>query len=167
MNKKKNQNRKNDLAKKNAIESLRFQTHFGLKQMGCEDGNIFQRLAETELSFISELDLTQDILDIKKMIDGVRANLQVNPTPEKGDFCTSITAIALKIATISNLDEMLMPVSWEEQMKKKILAIYFPENDRNAVVDWAKSNGYNTSTYLGCPIVKFSKLYIKIGRTRA
>lgn len=167
MNKKKNQNRKNDLAKKNAIESLRFQTHFGLKQMGCEEGGIFQRLAETEVSVISELDLTQDILDIKKLIDGVRANLKVNPTPEKGDFCTSITAIALKIASIPNLDNMQMPVSWEEQMKKKILAIYFPENDRNAVVDWAKSNGYNTSTYLGCPIVKFSKLYIKIERTRA
>ena len=29
---------------------------------------------------------------------------------------------------------------------------------------WAKMNGYNTSTYLGKPIVKFTKLYIRIER---
>jgi len=167
MNKKKNQNRKNVLAMKSAAEALKFQTHFGLKGMGCEVGDNYHGLAEVELSFIAELGLTQDILEIKKLIDGIRTNLQVDPTPEKGDFCTSITAIALKIASIPNLDEMLMPISWEEQMNKKILAVYFPESKRNEVADWAKSNGYKTSTYLGCPIVKFSKLYIKIERTRS
>lgn len=33
-----------------------------------------------------------------------------------------------------------------------------------AFVEWAKMNGYNTSTYLGQPIVKFTKLYIRIER---
>lgn len=161
---KKNQNRKQQIANKNAVESLRFQTHYGLKVKGYEEGDLFQQLADIEVDFISELGLTQDILDIKKMIDGVRANLHEEPTPMIGDFCTSICAIALKIASIPELDKMQLPVSWQEQVDKKILTIFYPDEKRNAVVEWAKMNGYNTSTYLGKPIVKFTKLYIRIER---
>ena len=164
MTKKKNQNRKQQIANKNAVESLRFQTHYGLKVKGYEEGDLFQQLADIEVDFISELGLTQDILDIKKMIDGVRTNLHEEPTPMIGDFCTSICAIALKIASIPELDKMQLPVSWQEQVDKKILTIFYPDEKRNAVVEWAKTNGYNTSTYLGQPIVKFTKLYIRIER---
>lgn len=164
MTKKKNQNRKQQIANKNAVESLRFQTHYGLKVKGYEEGELFQQLADIEVDFISELGLTQDILDIKKMIDGVRTNLHEEPTPMIGDFCTSICAIALKIASIPELDKMQLPVSWQEQVDKKILTIFYPDEKRNAVVEWAKTNGYNTSTYLGQPIVKFTKLYIRIER---
>lgn len=167
MTKKKNQNRKQQIANKNAVESLRFQTHYGLKVKGYEEGNLFQQLADVEVDFISELGLTQDILDIKKMIDGVRANLHEEPTPMIGDFSTSICAIALKIASIHELDKMQLPVSWQEQFDKKILTIFYPDEKRNAVVEWAKMNGYNTSTYLGQPIVKFTKLYIRIERSRS
>lgn len=45
MAKKKNQSRKIELANKSAVASMRFQTHFGLKQMGCEDGGLFHELA--------------------------------------------------------------------------------------------------------------------------
>lgn len=164
MIKKKNQNRKQQIANKNAVESLRFQTHYGLKVKGYEEGDLFQQLADIEVDFISELGLTQDILGIKKMIDGVRANLHEEPTPMIGDFCTSICAIALKIASIPELDKMQLPVCWQEQVDKKILTIFYPDEKRNAVVEWAKMNGYNTSTYLGKPIVKFTKLYIRIER---
>ena len=63
MTKKKNQNRKQQIANKNAVVSLRFQTHYGLKVKGYEEGDLFQQLADIELDFISELGLTQDILD--------------------------------------------------------------------------------------------------------
>lgn len=61
--KEKNQNRKQQIANKNAVESLRFQTHYGLKVKGYEEGDLFQQLADIEVDFISELGLTQDILD--------------------------------------------------------------------------------------------------------
>lgn len=164
---KKNKNNKQKLAKKNAVESLRFQTHYGLKMMGRKDDDLFQKLADTEVSYIAELDLTQDILDLKSLVDGVKRYLHVEPTPERGDFCTSVTAIALHIASIPSLDDMKMPVSWQELIDKKILMMYYPEDACNAVVGWAKANGYNTSTYLGRPIVKFGKIYVIIARTRA
>ena len=94
MTKKRKQNRKNELSKKGAVESIRFQTHIGLKQIGHKDTDMFHRLADTEINVIAELDLTDDILGIKNLVEGVRRALNVEPTLEKGDFCASIVAIA-------------------------------------------------------------------------
>ena len=51
-----------------------------------------------------------------------------------------------------------------ELMKKKLLKIYYPEEVRNKIFEWAKTNGYNTSTYLGQPMVKYAKLFILLDR---
>ena len=167
MAKKRKQNRKNELSEKKAVESIRFQTHFGLKQIGHKDADMFHRLADAEINVIAELDLTDDILGIKNLVEGVRRELNVEPTLEKGDFCTSIVAIALGISKIPVLDDMKMPVvNWLDQINKKILTLYYPEEFRNAVAEWAKANDYNTSTYLGRPVVKFKQLFIIIERTR-
>lgn len=167
MTKKRKQNRKNELSEKRAVESIRFQTHFGLKQIGHKDTDMFHRLADAEINVIEELELTDDILGIKNLVEGVRRELNVEPILEKGDFCTSIVAIALGISKIPVLDNMQMPVvNWPDQINKKILTLYYPEESRNAVAEWAKANGYNTSTYLGRPVVKFKQLFIIIERTR-
>ena len=167
MAKKRKQNRKNELSKKRAVESIRFQTHIGLKQIGRKDTDMFHWLADVEINVIAELDLTDDILGIKNFVESVRRELNVEPTPEKGDFCTSIVAIALGISQIPVLDDMKMPVvNWPDQINKKILTLYYPEESRNAVAEWAKANDYNTTTYLGRPVVKFKQLFIIIERTR-
>lgn len=167
MAKKRKQNRKNGLSKKSAVESIRFQTHFGLKQIGHKDTDMFHRLADAEINVIEELDLTDDILGIKNLVEGVKRELNVEPALEKGDFCTSIVAIALGISKIPVLDDMKMPVvNWQDRINKKILTLYYPEESRNAVAEWAKANDYNTSTYLGRPVVKFKQLFIIIERTR-
>jgi len=167
MAKKRKQNRKNELSKKRAVESIRFQTHIGLKQIGRTDTDMFHRLADAEINVIAELDLTDDILGIKNLVEGVKRELNVEPTLEKGDFCTSIVAIALGISKIPVLDDMKMPVvNWPDQINKKILTLYYPEQSRNAVAEWAKANDYNTTTYLGRPVVKFKQLFIIIERTR-
>lgn len=167
MAKKRKQNRKNELSKKRSVESIRFQTHIGLKQIGRKDTDMFHWLADVEINVIAELDLTDDILGIKNLVEGVRRELNVEPTLEKGDFCTSIVAIALGISKIPVLDDMKMPVvNWPDQINKKVLTLYYPEESRNAVAEWAKANDYNTSTYLGRPVVKFKQLFIIIERTR-
>ena len=167
MAKKRKQNRKNELSKKRSVESIRFQTHIGLKQIGRKNTDMFHWLADVEINVIAELDLTDDILGIKNLVEGVRRELNVEPTLEKGDFCTSIVAIALGISQIPVLDDMKMPVvNWPDQINKKILTLYYPEESRNAVAEWAKANDYNTTTYLGRPVVKFKQLFIIIERTR-
>ena len=167
MAKKRKQNRKNELSKKRAVESIRFQTHIGLKQIGRKDTDMFHWLADAEINVIEELDLTDDILGIKNLVEGVKRALNVEPALEKGDFCTSIVAIALGISKIPVLDDMQMPVvNWPDQINKKLLTLYYPEESQNAVAEWAKANDYNTSTYLGRPVVKFKQLFIIIERTR-
>ena len=101
-----------------------------------------------------------------KTVDGVKQNLQIEPTPESGDFTHSVVALALGIAPISHLSNISLPESWRDQIEKKLLTIYYPEKLRNKVVDWAKANGYSTSSYLGRPIVKFKQLYLIIERTK-
>lgn len=167
MTKKKNQKKAESHAKKSAVESLRFQAHWGLKQLGNEDGNLFHTLVDGEVDFIAKLDLAQDMLAIKSLIDGVKQSFKATPTLEKGDFVRSPTAVALGIASVEDINNMRIPIiRWDEMIAQKILTIYYPEEYRNHIIDWAKANGYNCSTYLGLPIVKFSKLYIIIDRTR-
>lgn len=166
MAKKKNQKKAESHAKKSAVETLRFQAHWGLKQLGHED-DMFNQLIDAEVDFIAELELAQELLAIKSLVDGVKQSFAVTPTPEKGDFVKSPTAIALEIAQVEDINKIGLPLTWSEMIEQKILTIYYPEEYRNQIVDWAKTNGYNISTYLGRPIVKFSKLYIIIDRTRA
>ena len=167
MAKKKNQKKAEAHAKKSAVETLRFQAHWGLKQLGNEDGNLFHKLVDAEVNFIAELELAQDMLAIKSLVDGVKQSFVVTPTPEKGDFVKSTTAVALGIAQVEDINNIGIPLTWSDMIAQKLLTIYYPEEYRNQIVNWAKANGYNTSTYLGRPIVKFSKLYIIIDRTRA
>ena len=162
--KKKNQKRNDALKLRSAIETLCFQTSWGLKKLGGEDGEKYSELAKVEVDYITELGLVQDILSIKELVDGIRNEFQVEPCVELGDFCNSLITIALGIGRVENLHNMGLPNDWEELMHKKLLKIYYPDEVRNNIFEWAKSSGYNTSTYLGQPIVKFNKLFIKLER---
>ena len=167
MTKKKNHKKAEAHAKKSAVETLCFQAHWGLKQLGHDDGNLFHQFVDTEVNFIAELELAQDMLAMKALVDDVKQAFGVTPTPEKGDLTKSPTAVALGIAYVEDMNNMGNPLSWSEMKEQKLVKIYYPEEYRNQIIDWAKANDYNTSTYLGRPIVKFCKLYIIIERTRA
>ena len=67
---------------------------------------------------------------------------------------------------LNTMDLSQHDTEYYEQIEKKLLTIYYPEKQRNKVVDWAKANGYSTSSYLGRPIVKFKQLYLIIERTK-
>lgn len=73
--KKKNQKRNDALKLRNAIETLYFQTNWGLKKLGGENGEKYCKLAKVEVDYLTELGLVQDILSIKVMVDGIRAPL--------------------------------------------------------------------------------------------
>lgn len=146
--------------------SLAFQTKWGLQKLFGVIDPFVMNMAQVELECIQELDLTQDLLLIKLLIQEVRSQLGYEPAVDYGDFCDSIVALGLKIAEISNTSLITTPASWQDKVKSKILTIYYPDNERNIVVEYLKARGYNVSTYLGKPIVKFSQLYIKVERFR-
>ena len=167
MGKKKNQKKAETQAKKSAVETLRFQAQWGLKQLGQPEDSRFHQLVDGELDVIAEWELAQDMLAIKSLVDGVRQSLSAVPTKEQGDFAKSPTAIAIGIASTNEFEEISMSPTWNELLKQKLLRIYYSDEVWNKVVDWAKANGYNTSTYLGRPIVKFGKVFVIIERTRS
>ena len=131
MAKKKNQKKAESHAKKSAVETLRFQTHWGLKQLGQQDGNLFHELVDAEVNFIAELDLSQDLLAIKSLVDGVKQYFAVVPTLEKGDFTKSPTAVALGIAYIEDINNIGLPLTWSKMIEQKLLTIYYPEESQN------------------------------------
>lgn len=54
MTKKKNQKKAVAQAKKSVVDTLRFQAHWGLKQLGHEDGNMFHKFVDVEVDFIAD-----------------------------------------------------------------------------------------------------------------
>ena len=130
MAKKKNQKKAESHAKKSAVETLRFQAHWGLKQLGHED-DMFNQLIDAEVDFIAELELAQELLAIKSLVDGVKQSFVVTPTPEKGDFVKSPTAVALGIAQVEDINKIGLPLTWSEMIEQKILTIYYPEESQN------------------------------------
>lgn len=161
--KKKNFHRQETLARKSAIQSIEFLTSFGLKQMDAED--TFRESADAELKEIIELDLYRDLLEIHKLIDSIRIHFNENVIEGKGDLCNSCVCMALGISRVSDVNSIIIDRDrWGKLLDQKFVSIYYPNEIRNSIVDWAGENGYKTSTHLGQPIIKFSKLFLSIKR---
>jgi len=161
---KKDKKRKDALKKKSTIEALKFQSRWGFEKQFGVPSSLYSVFLETEVDYIIKLDLQEELLSIKSFVDDVKTGLGVEPIPELGDFYHSLVAISLGIAKIADINKICVPTAWHDLIKKKILSIYYPDEIRNRVVEYAKNKNYNTSTYLGQPIVKFNHLFIKIDR---
>ena len=59
------------LLNKNAVESLSFQTHWGLKQLGVREDHVLYEMADVEIGIVSELEMVLDLLSIKKFSFGI------------------------------------------------------------------------------------------------
>ena len=161
---KKDKKRKDALKNKSTIEALKFQAKWGFEKQFGAPSSLYSVFLETEVDYIIKLELQEELLSIKSFIDDVKTGLGVQPIPEVGDLYHSLVAISLGIAKIADINKFGVPTPWHDLIKKKILSIYYPDEIRNQVVEYAKERNYNTSTYLGQPIVKFNQLFIKIER---
>lgn len=91
---KKDKKRKDALKKKSTIEALKFQTRWGFEKQFGTPSSLYSVCLETELDYIIELDLQEELLSIKNFIDDVKTGLGVKPIPELGDFYHSLVAIS-------------------------------------------------------------------------
>lgn len=163
MAKEQNQRKTMNKGTKRAVKALHLQAHRGLKQLGLEEDNVFHKLVDAEISIIARMGLAKDLLAIKAFVERVKQQFSVTPTSEKGDLTNSPTAVALGIAFINDINNMKLPlITWSEMKKKELLFICYQEEYYDKIANWAKTNGFNVSTYLGCPILKFRKLYITL-----
>lgn len=166
MKKKHLQKQNNTIKQKAMIESLVFQTNWGLKKFYNTPNNSVVAMTKTELDSIVDLNLFEDLLMIKKFVDDVKSAFKIEPVAERGDLCNSWVAIALGISKLNETTELHISADWQELAEKKIIGIYYPKDIRNTIVDYAKNNGYNTSTYLGKPIIKLNKIFLLLERAR-
>lgn len=159
--------KRNDTIKQKAlIESLIFQTNWGIKRIYGSPEDSITEIIKTELDCIVELNLVEDLLIIKKFVDDVKSTFNTEPVAERGDFCNSLVALALGIGRTNIITELNAPADWQGLAEKKILSIYYTSDVRNKIVDYTKQNGYNVSTYLGKPMIKLSKLFVLLDRTK-
>lgn len=158
--------RSNTVKQKAMIESLIFQTNWGIKKLYKNPSDLISTLVKVELGYIIELNLFEDLLMIKKFVDDVKSTFDIEPVAERGDFCRSPVAIALGIGKVDDITKIRTPIAWHELLAKKLLSIYYPTDMRNSIVDYAKQNGYNVSTYLGKPIIKLNKVFLLLERVR-
>lgn len=148
---------------KTAVEALEFQTIWGLKQLGVDAE--LNECALAELASIKELGVTYDLLNMKRFAEGVRQALQTNVVVDMGELAKSVICVALGISRVSDVQQLAVSQClWDELLKQKLLTVYYPADVRNEVVAWAMENGFTTSTYLGQPIIKFSKIFLAIKR---
>lgn len=148
---------------KTAVETLEFQTIWGLKQLGVDAE--LNECALAELASIKELGVTYDLLNMKRFAEGVRQALQADVVVDMGELVQSVVCMALGISRVSDVQQLAVSQClWDELLKQKLLTVYYPADVRNEVVAWAMENGFTTSTYLGQPIIKFSKIFLAIKR---
>ncbi|MBO8460321.1 MAG: hypothetical protein IAA73_08325 [Bacteroidetes bacterium] len=163
MKKKNDPKRKAALMQKTAVETLEFQTIWGLKQLGVDAE--LNECALAELASIKELGVTYDLLNMKRFAEGVRQALQADVVVDMGELVQSVVCMALGISRVSDVQQLAVSQClWDELLKQKLLTVYYPADVRNEVVAWAMENGFTTSTYLGQPIIKFSKIFLAIKR---
>ncbi len=148
--------RSNTVKQKAMIESLIFQTNWGIKKLYKNPSDLISTLVKVELEYIIELNLFEDLLLLKMFIENVKSVFGVEPIAEYGDFNRSLVALALGIGKVNDIEKVGIPIAWHELLEKKILSIYYTNDIRNTIVDYAKHNGYNVSTFLGKPIIKLS-----------
>lgn len=165
--KNKHQKKQNDTVEQKAmIDSLIFQTNWGIKKLYKNPSDLISTLVKVELDYIIELNLFEDLLRLKIFIENVKSILGIEPVAERGDFYRSLVALALGIGKVNDIEKVGIPIAWHELLEKKILSIYYPTNVRNSIANYAKNNGYNTSTYLGKTIIKLNKLFVLLERTK-
>ncbi len=162
MNKNKNQKRKAQLATRAKNESFRFQVEFMRKQKGIDITGMEQELS-AELNAIYQNDLTDALLDMARMVEGIRKELGFEQEADKCSLNGSLVPFILGITATQPNSTTYVPGIFTAQQPLQV-AIAYDNEIRNRVVDWMKVNGCEISSYLGQPLLKLKNIRIVIRR---
>ena len=162
MSKNKNQKRKAQLATRVKNESFRFQVEFLRKQKGIDITEMEQKL-DLEIDAICQNDLTDAMLDLVKIIEGVRLELGFEQEADRCSLNGSLVPFILGITTTQPDSTTYVPNIFAEQMPLQVRIAYDNEI-RNRVVDWLKAHYDGVTTRLGQPILKLQNMVVEFKR---
>ena len=162
MSKNKDQKRKVQSATRAKNESFRFQVEFTRKQK-CIDIMGMEQNLTTELDAICQNNLTDALLDLAKIVEGVRKELGFEQEADKCSLNGSLVPFILGITTVQPDSTTYVPGLFTAQHPLQV-TIAFDNEIRNQAVKWMEANGYEISSYLGQPLLKLKNVRIVIRR---
>ena len=162
MSKNRNQKRKAQLATRAKNESFRFQVEYMRKQKGIDIMGMEQNLT-AELDAICQNGLTDALLDLAKIVEGIRKELGFEQEADKCSLNGSLVPFILGITATQPNSTTYNPDIFTAHQPLQVTIAY--ENEiRNQAVNWMKTNGYEISSYLGQPLLKLKNVRIVIRR---
>ena len=162
MSKNKDQKRKAQLAVRAKNESFRFQVEFARKQKSIDIMGMERNLT-AELDAICQNGLTDALLDLAKIVEGIRKELCFEQEVDKCSLNGSLVPFILGITATQPDSTTYVSGIFTAQLPLQATIAYDNEI-RNQAVNWMKANGYEISSYLGQPLLKLKNVRIVIKR---
>ena len=166
MSKKKDQKRKEVLSLKVKNESFRFQVWWNRNKRGLDIPDE-DPLVNKELDVICEKGLTDGLLTLADVIEGVRNDLGCQPESAKCSLNGTAVSYILGIvgvepaasgrdtSPLADADKIDLPLQVD---------VYYDNECRNKVVDWVKERYSGVTTRLGQPALKLPNLVVVFKR---
>ena len=162
MSKNKDQKRRAQLAVRAKNESFRFQVEYTKKQKGIDIIGMEQNLT-AELDAICQNSLTDALLDLAKVVEGIRKELGFEQEADRCSLNGTLVPFILGITATQPDCATYVPDIFTEHQPLQV-TIAFDNEIRNQAVKWMEANGYEISSYLGQPLLKLKNVRIVIRR---
>ena len=160
---KKDKKRKAVIEMKAKLESLRFQTLWGAEQKLGEVALAVETRIDEELRLFSNLQIVEDLLDLKIFVDRIKNELGHENEPTIGMLAGSMVAYCLGLEPENPMLSEKTPDLSDLKLPLQ-LAVSYDNNIRNSVAEWLKANGCDMSTFLGQPVLKLTNSRVVIRR---
>lgn len=116
-----------------------------------------------ELDAICQNGLTDALLDLAKIVEGIRKELGYEQEENKCSLNGFLVPFILGITATQPKSTTYNPGIFTAQQPLQVTIAYDNEII-NQAVNWMKANGYEISSYLGQPLLKLKNLRIVIRR---
>ena len=116
-----------------------------------------------ELDAICQNGLTDALLDLAKIVEGIRKELGYEQEEDKCSLNGFLVPFILGITATQPKSTTYNPGIFTAQQPLQVTIAYDNEII-NQAVNWMKANGYEISSYLGQPLLKLKNVRIIINR---
>ena len=166
MSKNREQRRKEQIAVKTKNESFRFQVRWNRDKRAPEIADD-DALVNAEINAICEKDLSEGLLTLAEVLDGVRNGLGYEHEVGKCTLNGSVVAYILRITPVKPVDVQsgISPLADAGKINVPFqVDVYYDNECRNRVVDWVKERYHDMTARLGQPALKLRNIVVVFKR---